>query len=205
VETQQQPEVDPRIERTRRLVLDAAAKIVVERGFEGATIEAISEVCGVARSTIYRHWPDKSALVMQAMKSRVVPKAAPATGSVRGDLLQILGDIAGWLSAPDGKMVALGILNAAHRDPELGSLHANATRGRRSLIEAALHHGVETGELDPDLDPAEAATDLMGSLFCRLFITHEPIDGVYVEGRVDRWLAAHRPAGHRSEPEGPTP
>lgn len=58
--------VDPRIERTQALVVEAAAELLAERGFERITIDGIAERSGVARSTIYRHWPDRADLLGRA-------------------------------------------------------------------------------------------------------------------------------------------
>ncbi|MFC2153638.1 TetR/AcrR family transcriptional regulator, partial [Actinomycetota bacterium] len=63
--------VDPRIERTRTVVMRTAIDIVAERGFQGASIDAIAQRSGVARSTIYRHWPDKSDLLLEAIGAAI--------------------------------------------------------------------------------------------------------------------------------------
>ncbi|MEX1280276.1 MAG: helix-turn-helix domain-containing protein, partial [Acidimicrobiia bacterium] len=81
---------DPRIERTRRVVLGAAVEVVAERGFSGATIDAIAQRSGVARSTIYRHWPDRGDLLLEAVSDRVGPVEASVTGDLREDLIGLV-------------------------------------------------------------------------------------------------------------------
>ena len=88
--------VDPRIEQTRRIVLGAAVEVIAERGFGGATIDSIAQRCGVARSTIYRHWPDRMELLLEAVNARVGPVETFATGDLREDLVSLilrLGDL----------------------------------------------------------------------------------------------------------------
>ena len=65
--------VDPRVERTRLSVLAAAAELMAEVGWGGVTIESVSARSGVARTTIYRHWPDRLALLANAMASVLEP------------------------------------------------------------------------------------------------------------------------------------
>ena len=185
-------DIDPRIARTREVVLEAAAEIVKERGYGGATIEAVSERCGVARSTIYRHWPERAELVFDAMKSNVIPSPMPDTGNVRDDLLEIVTGIVTWLSDETSRMVVLSMIVAASREPKLAELHSSATRERRALIELVLTRGIERGELRGDIDTTESVTEIVSPLFYRLFITHEHVDATYAEERVDRWLATAR-------------
>ncbi len=183
---------DPRIERTRRLVLDAAVETVATMGFDNATIEGIADRCGVARSTIYRHWDNKEQLVLEAMKSRLIESAPQPTGDLRTDLIAFLTATARWLGTPEGAMMALAIVSAAQRDADIRRAHAEGTRAKREQLVAILERGVATGELPAHLDTTEAANDIVGPLMYRRLITHEPVDDEYIAARTDRWLAANR-------------
>jgi len=66
VTTDRARRIDPRLAETQRVVKEATLELIAELGFEGTTIELISERSGVARSTIYRHWPDPSRLYLAA-------------------------------------------------------------------------------------------------------------------------------------------
>ncbi|UCG40256.1 MAG: helix-turn-helix transcriptional regulator, partial [Acidimicrobiia bacterium] len=74
------PPVDPRIERTKTVVLQAAFAVIGELGFGGATIDAIAQRSGVARSTIYRHWPDRADLLIESMAHMVGSVESVTTG-----------------------------------------------------------------------------------------------------------------------------
>lgn len=182
------PTVDPRIERTREVVLDATVELVGDIGFDNVTIEAVSERCGVARSTIYRHWPDKMDLLVQAIKNRLVAYPETDTGSVRTDIGAFLSNLAAWLETRDGVVVALSLLSAAHRDESVGVVQRQATRTLRDNLVAIIERGIQRGELPVDIDSTEAANELAGPLFYKKMVVHEEVNAAYVEARVDRWL-----------------
>lgn len=183
-----QTEVDPRIERTRRVVLDAAAELVAETGFDNITIEGVSERCGVARSTIYRHWPGKSELLVDAVRQRVPGHQEIDTGSLRSDVLAFIQDLVAWFESRDGATMVLHLLTVAHRDPSFGKMHGEATRTRRDHLARLISRGVERGELPDDVDLQEAANDLVGVFFYKKMVVHEQVDAEYAVARVDRWL-----------------
>ena len=181
-------DLDPRIERTRRVVLEAAVELVGEIGFDNVTIEGVSERCGVARSTIYRHWPDKMRLLVEAIKDRLIVYPDTDTGSVRTDIVGFLSNLVAWFDSKDGVVVALSLLSAAHRDCEVGGLHKQATRTMRDHLITIIERAKDRGELPAGVDPRESANDLAGSLFYKKMVVHEDVDSAYVEDRVDRWL-----------------
>ena len=190
-------DVDPRIERTRQVVLNATADLVAEIGFDNMTIEGVSDRCGVARSTIYRHWPGKGELLLEAIKERMIKPPAIDTGSLRSDVVRFLGDLAGWFATKDGVMMALSLLVSAQRDKSVERLHREATRARRTYLVEIIQRGIDGGELAADLDCTEAANDLVGALFYKKMVVHEEVDDEYVEARADRWLTqvGWRPVG----------
>jgi len=181
-------EVDPRIERTRRVVLDATADLIAEQGYDNTTIEGVSERCGVARSTIYRHWAGKKELVIDAVKNRLTIDPEIDSGSVEGDIKQFLCELVAWFADDDVVMIALSMLSASHRDPAMAQLHGNATRARRDHLVRLIRRGVARGELPADLDAEEAVCDLAGAIFYKKIVLHEEIPSDYVEQRTEHWL-----------------
>jgi AcrR family transcriptional regulator len=181
-------EVDPRIERTRRVVLAATADLVAEKGYDNTTIEGVSDRCGVARSTIYRHWPDKQRLVVDAVKNRLMLDPKIDTGSVAGDIERFLGELVAWFTDDHVVMIALSMLSAAHRDPAMGRLHTDATRARRDHLVRLIERGKARGELPADLDAEEAVAELAGAIFYKRVVLDEAIPPGYVEARTKRWL-----------------
>ncbi len=185
-------EIDPRIERTRRVVLDAAAELVGECGFGRASIEAISERSGVARSTIYRHWPERSELLVEAVGKRVGPAAAVDSGDLRTDLLQVFSHLGNLLSSEPTKCVAASFIAEAMRDPELAALHAKFTERRRAVSTTLIERAISRGDLPKTTDPAAMADDLAAPVFFRALILHQPIDKTWIESHVDRWIEIYQ-------------
>ena len=88
------PQCDPRIERTRRLVLEATVAHLAEFGYGAVTIEAVAARSGVAKSTIYRHWPGRVELIRDAFHELKAPHAPPAEGDVREQVVTVLENLA---------------------------------------------------------------------------------------------------------------
>jgi len=185
-------EIDPRIERTRRVVLDAAAELVGECGFGRASIEAISERSGVARSTIYRHWPERSDLLVEAVGKRVGPVTAVDSGDLRTDLLQVFSHLGNLLSSEPTKSVAASFIAEAIRDPELAALHAKFTEKRRATSITLIERAISRGDLPKTTDSSAMADDLAAPVFFRALILHQPIETTWIESHVDRWIEIYQ-------------
>src|ERR1035437_5401664 len=114
--------VESRIARTRKVVFAAAIEIVAERGFAGASIEAIAQRAGVARSTIYRNWPTRVDLLLEAVGSELDPIESLAMGNLRADLAAIATHLAELLTSQRMGSVVASIILEARRDSELEEL-----------------------------------------------------------------------------------
>ena len=64
---------NPRTTRVRRIVLEAATELLIEEGHSAVTPHQVSKTTGIARSTIYRHWPDPDSLLIDAIDSMLAP------------------------------------------------------------------------------------------------------------------------------------
>lgn len=184
---------DPRVMRSRTAILDACADLISEEGFAGVTIEAVSARSGAAKTTIYRHWPSRAALLVEAFGiCSGPPSEDPDTGSVRDDLRTVLGGLAAKLGDPDWAAAMGSLLDAAARDPELERLHAATITQRRRPLTDALARGVERGELPADLDVEDASALLAGPLFYRALVCREAVTPEFVDVVVDAALPALR-------------
>src|ERR1700749_1245332 len=86
------PRGRPRSEKAQQAILAAAAELLLERGLAEVSMDAVAERAGVSKATIYRWWPTKETLALDALYTRWAD-AAPVprdTGSLRGDLLELL-------------------------------------------------------------------------------------------------------------------
>jgi AcrR family transcriptional regulator len=180
---------DPRVARSRRAILDAAVELLVEHGFAGATVEAIAARSGAAKTTIYRQWADKHAVLRAAVES-IVPPAAPSdTGSLRGDLVAFAHDLDGILHTPPTSALIPGLIDAAERDPGLAAVLADFTAQRRKPVHEAVARAVGRGEIKR----TEFVADLfLGPLFYRRLLSREPLEDAFIERVVDAALASTR-------------
>ena len=178
--------IDPRITRTRESVLSVTAELMAEVGWGAVTIESVSARSGVARTTIYRHWPDLPALLAEAMQSVLEPCPEPDTGSLRGDLTVILRALAGVLARSASAGVMTSMIDAAERDPQIAALQASFTRERRLASRRALERAVARDEISGDYDFELEAALIGGALFYRRLVSREPLSRRFV----DRVVAA---------------
>lgn len=164
--------MDPRVERSRRVVLRAALDELAERGLAGVTIESVAARAGVGRSTVYRHWDSKIALVTDAMETlNQQPAQDPADGSpterverLLHHLVDVLGD------SPLSACLPALIEAAQHDDTVRRFLHGYVTRRRGTLVEAIIA-GIASGEFPATTDPEAAALALAGALFYQRLMT----------------------------------
>lgn len=187
---------DPRVARSRAAILEACGDLIAEEGFAGVTIEAVAARSGAAKTTIYRHWPSREALLIEAFGACSVPPAAPPdTGSARADVRGVLGGLAQKLNDGDWCASMCSLVDAAVRDDELARLHAATIAERRRPLTDALERGVRRGDLPPHLDIDRAVALLAGPLFYRAMVSREPVDGPFVDAVVDAVLPVPRPEG----------
>jgi AcrR family transcriptional regulator len=170
--------LDPRVARTRATVLGAAIDLLAERGYSGFSVEGVVERTGVAKTTLYRHWPTRDDLLAAAiarldgggLDGRV---ALPDTGSVREDLLDLLARRVRAARTTQWERCMPALVEAAAHHPELATLIARLITQILGQVETLLGRGIERGELRGDLDPQLAASALIGPIVFRRLLLHE--------------------------------
>jgi AcrR family transcriptional regulator len=176
---------DPRVARSRAAVLAATVDLLGEVGHAGTTVEAIAERSGVAKTTIYRHWPSRAPLLIDAFHSRVEHGAPPPSGDIRADLVTIACGLAAKLRDPQWSRIMATLIDAAESDPELSELSAAFTRERREAVRAVLDQGIADGELDPGIDTDLAAQLVGGAVFYQRLVRRRAADDGEVQRMVD--------------------
>jgi AcrR family transcriptional regulator len=181
---------DPRIARTRAVVLESTLDLLVERGYDGLAIEAVAEHAGVAKTTIYRHWPTKELLVSQAVACLKDPPEVPDSGDLRDDLRTLMRGLAAGLRRGRWSKVLPIVVDAAERHPELRRLHREFVRERQNPSRTVLSRAIERGELPRDADVELGVAMLAGPLFYRRLINQASLGPAFVDQVVDGTLAA---------------
>ena len=164
----------PRSERARRAILDAAAELLLLRGLGAVSMDAVAERAGVSKATIYRWWPSKEMLALDALLDWAAATAPPRdTGSLLGDVLALLRP---WVreirQQPFGRVIA-ALLNEAQSDPKFADAYRTRfVEPRRDAMRAVFARAAERGEVAADLD-VEVALDLLyGAVYHRLLHGH---------------------------------
>lgn len=188
METEERRVGRPRSEEASRAILAATIDSLAEDGFEGLTMEGVAGRAGVGKTTIYRRWSSKEALVRAAVEAFVSGIAIPNSGSVREDLLALEREAVGVYRGKPGRVMP-GLVSAMARHPELAaSVREDFLRSRRAALRTVLRRGIERGEIREDADLELALDFLGGPLFYRLLVTGGPLDAALAEGVVDVML-----------------
>jgi AcrR family transcriptional regulator len=201
----------PRSETARKAVLAAAAELLLARGLSAVSMDAVAERAGVSKATIYRWWPSKESLALDALYAQWAAAGAllttdeggaaessaaedRGTGSLRAELLALLlpwARLAG--SGPYGRVIA-ALLTEAQTDPVFAAeyqrrlIGPRRERARQILLRAAARGDVPAGQ-DTDV-----VIDLLyGPLYHRLLHGHAPLDDQFVADVVDMVLAGVLP------------
>lgn len=196
--TQTEARLDPRVAVSKSRVLEATFELLIENGVSGLTMDEVSRRSGVAKTTIYRHWPDRSSLILDAC-SRIADTQEPLdTGSLEGDLTAIVATIAELLESARWASILPSIVDVAERDSDFANVHRAIQHGHAAPIRAALDRAVERGEIAPVRDADAVAAMLMGPLFYRRWFVRQPTDQPIVEAIVRAALGALRGTGDQS-------
>jgi AcrR family transcriptional regulator len=186
----------PRSAQAHAAILDAAVALFVEEGFEGMSVEAVAARAGAGKATIYRRWPSKEDLVIDAIARTLAEAPATDTGRVRGDLVRLARELHGLMGSSATGGVFPPMAAEVARGSRLGRLYGERVIGpRRAALAQALRRGIARGELPVGTD-VELAIDLLvgGFLLRRLTGRLRPSDPT-PEHAVDVVLAGLRADG----------
>lgn len=172
-----------RSERVVREVLDAALAELARVGYAALRVEDVAAQAGVNKTTIYRRWPTKAALVGAALRLVKGPAAPPETGSLRGDLLALARHSVARSSSLTGTGVVRMIMSELDH-PEVGALFLALREEGRAPWITVLERATRRGELPAGSDPRLIAELILGAVSARLRL-REPIDEGFLEATVD--------------------
>ena len=165
------PDVDHAIRR-------AAIDLLAEESFDALTIEGVAARAGCGKATIYRRWPSKSALVVDAVAAcRDAGYPPPETGSAREDLLGYVRGFMHHLRTSDAARVMPALVAELSRNPDLATAFREGfVQPRRARVVDAVRRGVQRGQVRPDVDPELVADAVVAILQHRFLVTGMDID-----------------------------
>ena len=184
---------DPRIAKTRAAVLSTAADLVVECGPHALTIDAVVSRSGVARSTIYRHWPTRDALLVGVFEYCVPTFETPAPDlSFEQALRAFVRNVLAQLSDPKWArmMPALTVLKVY--EPALAHIEGELEERQRELSDDLLARGVREGILPPDVRSDWFTATVVGPIVFALITGLAELTPEFADELVDNYLAGRR-------------
>jgi AcrR family transcriptional regulator len=178
--------------------VNAALELLAANGFRGLTIEAVAGRSGVARTTIYRWWPSKEALLLEALFTLRQQAPVPDTGTIRDDAVAHLqGHIKAFNDSRTAPILADALAEAL-RSPDLGHALRGGLAVQREPFRHVLERAVEGGELPADLDHELAIDLLIGPIVNRALVSGGPLEPALAERVVDVVLEGLRATAARA-------
>jgi AcrR family transcriptional regulator len=166
----------PRDPRADEAILGAVLDLLAEVGFGRFTMDDVASAAGVGKATIYRRWPSKEQLVLDALSSGREPPPPVDTGSLRGDLDEIYLRMVGAQARETTTRLMPALAVEAAVDEDVRARLRAFVDDRRQPARDAFGRGIARGEVAADLD-VELAIDLItGSVLNRLFFSDLPVD-----------------------------
>lgn len=180
---------------TTAAILEATMALLVERGLKGFTIEGVAARAGVGKATIYRWWPSRGAVALDAFLAAVDPQVPyPDTDDFATALrTQVRSLIGVFRDTPNGAVVR-ALLGEAQTDEDLAeAFRVRWVEVRRSYGRAVFRHAQQTGQIRADLD-IETAIDLVyGPVYYRLMTGHAPLSDEFADCVVEYALRGLAP------------
>ena len=149
--------------RTRTAVLAAASELLLDRGVGAVTIDAVVQRSGVARSTIYRHWPTRADVVAATVDGLIhPPPPVPPPGPLVERLNAVCAPVVDAVSDPNYARLASAVLGEISLDPDLRGFRERFAAAQTAPVRTVLADAVAQGELPADTDIDEAVSLLVG-------------------------------------------
>jgi len=185
--------IDKRVQRSKESVLAETYKLLAEGGIGGVSIDEVSRRSGVSKTTIYRHWPSRSALLLDACSKIGIRPEIPDTGSLGGDVTALAANLAHQLQSARWAAVLPSIIDAAEREPELAKLHAKLHAGLMGPFLAVVERAKKRGELGPRQTTSDVVAAIVGPFFYRRWFSREPLDDQFVKSVVRSIIGRTKP------------
>jgi AcrR family transcriptional regulator len=186
----------PRSAEAERAIIDAVLQLVAENGFDGLSVEGVASRAGVGKGTIYRRWPGKEAMLVDALASvsEDLPDV-PDHEPVRDSLVALVDTIrSSTQDTPAGRLLPRVMASVQQYPDVIDQYRARVVERRSQRMRDLLARGMERGELRSDLDVDVAVTLLVGPILYIVMMrsTSQAIDRGTSERLVDGVLQGLR-------------
>jgi AcrR family transcriptional regulator len=180
-----------RLDETRDpVILQAALEGVADVGYDRLTMDDIAARARAGKGALYRRWPSKAALMIDAIaawRQQLAPQEAPDTGSLRGDLDAMVAGMPEWDDdSQQMVLVVSGLVTAARRDPELAAALAGPILDTPfALLREVFERAVDRGEIPPERDVVLVIETMLALITFRIVMKGELPGRPFVRRIVD--------------------
>ncbi len=184
----------PRSTDADEAILSATRELLAERGWEGMTLGDVAARAGVAKTTLYRRWPGKADLVVDAM-AQLFAKLRPVdAGSARADAAATISDLIALLALPETQGAVLALAAHAVRDPKLRNAVREKIIGQcRNIVRTGAARSAARGETNMKVHDPDLMFDIIaGTMIHRMLIAGETVDDDYLQRFLDVLLPGSR-------------
>jgi AcrR family transcriptional regulator len=167
-------------------ICDATLALLLEVGYDRMSMDAVAARAHASKATIYRRWPGKQELVLDAVKARGVGlTVAEDTGSLRGDLVATYRSAVHGSAADDADLIA-GVLRAMRTAPELADcVRSQVIESKCDVSRTIIARAVDRGELPAETDPMFLHEVASALWFHRVLVVGGPVDDAFIAHVVD--------------------
>ena len=181
---------NPRTSRVCGIILDAAAELLGREGARAVTVVRIAEQTGVARTTVYRHFPTSGELLLGAIDRIVTPHVpTEITGNLERDLVTALSNLGMRMERRPFRRVFTAILDHANQDEEVVAAQRRFVNGVLRPIHEVLSAAIQSQALAPTVDTDRATAQLAGPLFHQHVMLRTTVTESLVEDTVAQFVA----------------
>lgn len=186
---------DPRVERTRALVIAAAAELLMDDGPGAITHASVASAANVSRTTVYNHWPTREDLLRATIDSidQSAPDIDDLTGTLRIDLGILCQHLVSDLIDDQRAPLIANMMERALHDEVVESVRNQFLAEYRGLFGVVLDKAMNDGELRRDLDVDRSMAGLLGSFLFARFLSADEFDQGYADAVIDEFVRVNAP------------
>jgi AcrR family transcriptional regulator len=186
---------DPRVERTRAAVIDAASDLLVADGPAAITHANVAHVANVSRTTVYNHWPTREDLLRATIDSlgRVSPDERELVGPIRADLGTICEHLVADLIDDQRAPMIANMMERAQHDQSIVTVRNEFLERFEVAFRVAVDRAIERGELRDDIDVRRSIASIAGSFLFARFMSSDGFDRSYADAVLDDFVRLNAP------------
>jgi len=192
----------PRSEQARRSILAAGARLVEDDGYGALTMQRIARSAGVSKQTVYRWWPSKAAVVLEALNDAAQAAApAPNAGSLETDLRGLLRSTVAGMTIRNTRMLAALMAEAQLDENFAGAFQSGFLARRREVLREVLERARGRGEVAESVETEYLAELVFGAIWYRILGHHAPLNRRFADQLTESVLTLARRRGP-ADPRG---